>query len=252
MNSRVLPARGVLLPALVPGVCQVWWARPGDVDPLHDALLAPVDLLRRARLRQQADRHRLTVATAVLRMVVGTHVGVPPAWVVIDRSCPGCGGQHGKPRLPGLHVSVSHSGGTVAVAVGLDGPVGVDVEELGQHDPSELERLVVDVLAPEEQAALAQLTDRNRVRGFLAYWTRKEALVKATGDGLSTPLDSVVVSRPSESPRLLRWEGQEQGVSLHTLDAPRDVVGTLAVLGERPVHVVGHDAGPLLRAWADG
>jgi 4'-phosphopantetheinyl transferase len=240
------------VPSLVPGVCHVWWARPGDVDPLHDALLAPVDLLRRARLRQQADRHRLTVATAVLRMVVGTHVGVPPAQVEIDRSCPGCGGQHGKPRLPGLHASVSHSGGTVAVAIGLDGPVGIDVEEIGQHDPAELERLAVDVLAPEEQTALAQLTGRDRERGFLTYWTRKEALVKATGDGLGVPLDTVVVSRPSAPPRLLRWEGQAPGVSLHTLDVPRGVVGTLAVLGYQPVHVLGHDAGLLLRAWAAG
>jgi 4'-phosphopantetheinyl transferase len=140
----------------------------------------------------------------------------------------------------------------VAVAIGLDGPVGIDVEEIGQHDPAELERLAVDVLAPEEQAALAQLTDRDRVRGFLTYWTRKEALVKATGDGLSAPLDNVVVSRPSDPPRLLRWESGAPGASLHTLDGPRGVVGTLAVLGHQPVHVLEHDAGPLLRAWADG
>jgi len=242
----------VLVPSLVPGVCHVWWTRPGDVDPLHDALLAPVDLLRRARLRQQGDRHRLTVAAAVLRLVVGAHEGVPPARVEIDRSCPGCGGQHGKPRLAGLHVSVSHSGSSVAVAIGLDGPVGIDVEEIGHHDPAELERLAVDVLAPEEHAALAQLTGRDRERGFLTYWTRKESLVKATGDGLGVPLDTVVVSRPSDPPRLLRWGAQAPGVALHALDVPRGVVGTLAVLGDRPVHVLGHDAGPLLRAWADG
>jgi 4'-phosphopantetheinyl transferase len=252
MSSGVLPARAVLLPALVPGVCHVWWARPEDVDPLHDVLLAPADLMRRARLRQPADRHRLTAAAAVLRLVVGAHLGVPPARVEIDRTCPGCGRQHGKPRLPGLHVSVSHSAGAVAVAVGPDGPLGIDVEEIGPHDPAELERLADDVLAPEERAELARLTGRNRARGFTAYWTRKEALVKATGDGLGAPLDSVVVSRPSDPPRLLRWEGRAQGVSLHALDAPDGVVGTLAVLGERPVHVVEHDAGPLLRAWADG
>ena len=253
MSGRSLTAtRAALVPALVPGVCQVWWARPDDVDPLHDSLLAPEDLLRRARLRQPADRHRLTAAVAVLRMVVGTHVGVPPARVEIDRSCRGCGGQHGKPRLPGVQVSVSHSGDTIAVAISLDGPVGVDVEEIGLHDPAELGRLAADVLAPEEHAVLEQLPGRDRARGFLTYWTRKEALVKATADGLSVPFESVVVSRPSDPPRLLRWEGRAPAVSLHTLDAPRGVVGTLAVLGARTVRVVGHDAGPLLRAWADG
>jgi 4'-phosphopantetheinyl transferase len=126
------------------------------------------------------------------------------------------------------------------------------VEEMGQHDPAELEHLARDVLAPEELAALAPLSGRDLVRGFLTYWTRKEALVKATGEGLGAPLGSVVVSRPSQPPRLLRWDAQVAGVSLHALDEPRDVVGTLAVLGERPVHVVEHDAGPLLRTWADG
>jgi 4'-phosphopantetheinyl transferase len=252
MSSGVFPARAVLLPALVPGVCHVWWARPEDVDPLHDVLLAPADLMRRARLRQPADRHRLTAAAAVLRLVVGAHLGVPPARVEIDRTCPGCGGQHGKPRLPGLHVSVSHSAGAVAVAVGPDGPLGIDVEEIGPHDPAELERLADDVLAPEERAELARLTGRNRTRGFTAYWTRKEAVVKATGDGIGVGLDRIVVSPPSSPPRLLQWPGRDVSVSLHALHPGDDAVATLAVLGEAPVRVVEHPAGPLLRARAGG
>jgi 4'-phosphopantetheinyl transferase len=252
MSTGVLPGRVAPLPALVPGVCHVWWTRPGDADPLHDALLAPADLLRRAQLRLPADRHRLTTAAAVLRLVVGAHAGVPPARVEIDRSCPGCGGQHGKPRVPGLHVSVSHSAGAVAVAVGRDGPVGIDVEQIGQHDLAQLDRLAALVLAPEERAELSSLPGPARARGFTTYWTRKEALVKATGEGLDAPLDCVVVSRPSDPPRLLRWEGRVPAASMHALDAPDGVVGTLAVLGAHPVRVVEHDAGPLLWAWANG
>jgi 4'-phosphopantetheinyl transferase len=250
MSSRVLPARGVPLPALAPGVCHVWWARPDDVGPRHDTLLAPGDLERRARLRQPADRDRLTAAAAVLRLVLGAHAGVPPARVEIDRTCPGCGEQHGKPRptaLPGVHVSVSHSAGAVAVAVGTSGPVGVDVEEIGRHDQAELERLADEVLAPEERAELTRLPGRDRAAAFTTYWTRKEALVKATGDGLLTRLDAVVVSPPSDPPRLLRWEGRSVTVSLHALHPPDDAVGTLAVLGPAPVQVLEHDAGPLLR-----
>lgn len=250
--TGVLPGRATPLPVLVPGVCHVWWARPDDVHPLHDALLAPADLLRRAQLRQPADRQRLTAAAAVLRTVLSAHIGVPPARVEIDRSCPGCGGQHGKPRLPGLHVSVSHSAGAVAVAVGRDGPIGIDVEQIGRHDPAELERLADQVLAPQERAELARLAGRFRARGFTTYWTRKEALVKATGEGLDAPLDSVVVTRPSDPPRLVRWEGRAPAASLHALDPPDGVVGTVAFLGARPVDVVEHDAGPLLWAWAHG
>jgi 4'-phosphopantetheinyl transferase len=251
MTSLLLPVRAAPLPALVPGVCQVWWARQEDVGPRHDALLAPADLRRRSRLRQAADRHRLTVAAVLVRVVVGAHAGVPPADLWIDRTCPGCGGQHGKPRLaalPDVHFSVSHSAGNVAVAVGLDGPVGVDVEETVPFDPAELEGLAACTLAPEERAALARLPAAGRPGAFTAYWTRKEALVKATGDGLGALLDHIVVSPPSSPPRLLRWDGRDESVSLHALHPPEGAVGVLAVLGDSPVQVLEHAAGPLLRA----
>jgi 4'-phosphopantetheinyl transferase len=251
MSSRVLlPARAVAPPALDPGVCHVWWVRPEDVGPGHDALLAPADLQRRERLRRPADRHRLTAAAAVLRLVLGAYAGVAPDRVHIDRTCPGCGEQHGKPRtpdLPGVHFSVSHCAGAVAVAVGADGPVGVDVEEVGRYEPAELDRLADDVLAAEERAELARLPSRDRAVGFTTYWTRKEALVKATGDGLGVRLDGVVVSPPSTPPQLLRWDGRSVTVALRALHPPAGVVGTLAVLGRPAVAVVEHHAGPLLR-----
>jgi 4'-phosphopantetheinyl transferase len=255
MNGRVLAARAGPLPALVPGVCQVWWARPEDVDSRHDALLAPVDLHRRLRLRQEVDRRRLTAAAAVLRRVVGEHAGMPPACVWIDRTCPGCGQQHGKPRVPALpdvHVSVSHSGSNVAVAVGRDGSLGIDVEQVGRFDTAELEALAACTLAPEERAELARQPATDRARAFTTYWTRKEAVVKATGDGIGVGLDRIVVSPPSSPPRLLQWPGRDVSVSLHALHPGDDAVATLAVLGEAPVRVVEHPAGPLLRARAGG
>jgi 4'-phosphopantetheinyl transferase len=251
MTSRALPARAVRLPALVAGVCQVWWARPDDVDPRHDALLAPADLRRRDRLRQAADRRRLTAAAALVRVVVGAHAGMPPADLWIDRTCPGCGEQHGKPRLPALpdvQISVSHSAHSIVVAVGLDAPVGVDVEEVGRFDPAELEGLAAGTLAPEERADLARQPAARRARAFTTYWTRKEAVVKATGDGIGVGLDRIVVSPPSSPPRLLQWPGRDVSVSLHVLHPGDDAVATLAVLGEAPVRVVEHPAGPLLRA----
>jgi 4'-phosphopantetheinyl transferase len=247
MNARVLAARAGPLPALVPGVCHVWWARPEDVERRHDALLAPTDLRRRHRLRQESDRQRLTAAAAVVRLVVGAHAGMPPAGVWIDRTCPGCGQQHGKPRLPALpdvHVSVSHSAGNVAVAVGRDGPLGIDVEEVGRFDPAELEALAACTLAPQERAELAR---EPTARAFTTYWTRKEALGKATGDGIAD-LHHIVVSPPSSPPRLLEWEVRDMPVSLYALHPPDDAVATLAVLGETPVRVAEHPAGPLLRA----
>jgi 4'-phosphopantetheinyl transferase len=251
MNGPVLATRTGSPPALVRGVCHVWWTGPDDVGPAHDALLSPADLQRRRRLRLEGDRRRLTAAAAVVRAVVGTHTGMPPAAVWIDRTCPGCGQQHGKPRLPALadvHLSVSHSAGNVVVAVGRDGPVGVDVEQVGRFGAAELESLAAATLAPEEWAEVARLPDADRARAFTTYWTRKEALLKATGDGIATLLHRVVVSPPSAPPRVLRWPGGDVPVSLHPLH-PRDTaVATLALLTRTPVRVVEHPAGPLLSA----
>jgi 4'-phosphopantetheinyl transferase len=246
---------GAAVPAVLPGVCQVWWARPDDVGPGHDVLLAPADLRRRERLRQAADRARLTTAAVLVRVVVGALAGMPPACVWIDRTCPGCGQQHGKPRVPALpdvHVSVSHSGSNVAVAVGRDGSLGIDVEQVGRFDTAELEALAACTLAPEERAELARQPATDRARAFTTYWTRKEAVVKATGDGIGVGLDRIVVSPPSSPPRLLQWPGRDVSVSLHALHPGDDAVATLAVLGEAPVRVVEHPAGPLLRARAGG
>jgi 4'-phosphopantetheinyl transferase len=246
--TGVLPARVGPVPALVPGVCHVWWARPEDVDPRHDALLAPADLQRRSRLRVEADRRRLTAAAAVVRTIVGAHADLPPDAVEIDRTCRGCGLQHGKPWvpvLPDVHISVSHSAGAVGVAVGRDGPVGLDVEAVGEYGVGELESLAACVLAPEERAYLAGLPAANRALAFTTYWTRKEAVVKATGEGI-TCVDHVVVTPPSSPPRMLRWPGHDLPLSLHELHPPDGSVATLAVLAETPVRVVEQPAGPLL------
>lgn len=256
MNSGVLvappPGTGAF-PALLPGACQVWWARPTDLRGRHDALLGSADLERRSRLRRTDDRRRTSVAAAVLRLVLAAHTGVPPHRVPIERTCPRCGGAHGRPRVPGVagvHVSVSHSAGSVAVAVSRAGPVGVDVEEVGRLSDTELACLADQALAPEERAALARRPAADRARGFTTYWTRKEALVKATGEGLGVPLDHVIVSPPSEPPRLLRWTGRHLPASLHALHPSDGLVGTLAVLGVAPTDVTEHDAGPVLRSSA--
>jgi 4'-phosphopantetheinyl transferase len=76
--------------------------------------------------------------------------------------------------------------------------------------------------------------------------------VKATGDGLATPLEQLIVSPPSSPPRVLRWDRDAPAVvgrlSLHALHPPRGSVATFADVGGAPAPVVEDDAGPLLRS----
>jgi 4'-phosphopantetheinyl transferase len=238
---------------LVPGICQVWWALLADVGPQHDALLAPADLVRRARLARAADRHRLTAAAVTARVVLAAMVGERPTALAIDRTCPRCGGQHGKPRLtgtPDLHFSVSHSGSAVAVAVAWGQPVGVDVEGIGALRPAELDRVLLATLAPEERLqVLRQPVDR-RILALTTYWTRKEAVLKATGQGLTAPMDELVVSPPTSPPRVLRWNGSSGrpgDMALHSLHPPPGFVASLAVVGGASTRVAERDAGGVVR-----
>jgi 4'-phosphopantetheinyl transferase len=241
------------VPTLFPGACQVWWVGLDDVRPEHDALLGSVDLERRSRLTLPADRQRLTAAWVVARVVLGSATGTPPDRLRVDRSCARCGRQHGKPWLPAapaLHISVAHSGSCVVVAVARGTPIGVDVEAVVELEPAELDLLVGATLAGEERGALAGSAGEDRAHGFTTYWTRKEAVLKATGEGLASPLEELVVSPPSAPPRVLRWRGHEALVgrlSLHPLHPPPGSIASLAVLGGPSTEVLEADAGPLLR-----
>ena len=231
--------------APLPGVCQVWWARPCDVRPEHDALLGEADLARRERLARPADRQRMTAGAAVARLVLGTALGTPPADLRIDRTCATCGSPHGRPRLAdadGLDFSVSHSGHCVVVAVLPGGRVGVDVEQVGRFAPGELEELASCALPDAEREHVVRLPTARQPRAFTVCWVRREAVLKATGQRLDVPLDGLVPTPPRVLPR----DGREP-VWLRDVSAPPGFVAALAGLGTPPDDVVHRDAGPLLR-----
>ena len=137
-------------------------------------------------------------------------------------------------------------------------PVGVDVEQLdgrphplgGDGDPEALARMV---LSAAERAVLAAVPPAARARAFLVAWTRKEAVTKATGDGLRAAFSDVVVAADAGPPRLVSWPypRSPHSVSLLDLDADRRVRG--GARGHRPLRGgagqgrVGAARGPGLR-----
>jgi 4'-phosphopantetheinyl transferase len=210
--------------------------------PWHADVLSDGERARRGGLWDARHRAQYTVAAALLRLVAAPLTDRPAARVVVDRSCPTCDRPHGRPRLPGtgLDVSISHSGATVAVAVSAAGAVGVDVQQVQADSVDELSPLV---LADSEARHVAVARD------FFTYWTRKEALVKATGDGVTVPLPEVVVTPPGTPPRLLGYPRQgELAAQLRDLSPGLGYVGALAVLSPGPVVVRERSAERLLTA----
>ena len=223
-------------------VCEVWWATPDLARQPHLDLLDDAERGRREALRRDADRDRFTIGAALLRLVVGAVLGVAAASVPVVRDCAGCGRPHGRPRIDGsdLHVSVSHSGRRVAVACGRAGPLGVDVEEIAAVD---VPGLASTVLAADE--TVTGLND------FFTYWTRKEAVVKATGDGLSVPLRDVLVSAPDAAPALHAYPGREVHAWMYDLAPGAGYAGALAVLTGTPVEVRERSGAALLAGVGD-
>jgi 4'-phosphopantetheinyl transferase len=224
-----------------PDTCTVWWADLASAGPGVADLLSEAELARRSRLARSDDRDRFTIGAALLRSAVAVITGLLPADVVIDRRCRHCGREHGRPTAPGtgLFLSVSHSHERIAVAVTPVAEVGVDVEWIDpEWTPARTADLGSLVLAADETVADAG--------GFFTYWTRKEAAIKATGDGMQVPMADVRVTAPDEPASLLSYPGRpDLAMQLIDLDAGAGYAAALAVLGDVLPAVEHRPAGEL-------
>jgi len=222
-HSAPLPA---VLDRLGPDVCVVHWMDSRSLDPSDEELLSTQEKERLSRIQDVGARAARVAAAALLRRVVGEATGRDPREVLVERTCPRCGGPHGRPTLPGLdhHASATHSGHLVGVALCSAGPVGLDVERWVRFTSDHHPRF----LGTDEHAGTPQ--DRCR------YWTRKEAAVKATGDGIGVDLRSVLVSRPQKPAELIAYPRRPGlRLSMADLPVPAPHLATVAVVTDGKV-----------------
>lgn len=166
-------------------------------------------------------------ADDLVRHVVGEVCAVDAGDVAVARVCPGCGSrEHGRPVATvagrrGPHVSISRAGGLVCVAVTDAGPVGVDVELSGAAGFGDFATVG---LHPLERSRGAHEQTRT--------WVRKEALVKATGDGLRLDLRRIRLTELATHPALVSWDERPPAgpVWMRDVDGPRGYVLAVSVL----------------------
>jgi 4'-phosphopantetheinyl transferase len=222
----------------------VWLAAldpPEHTVQLLAGVLDSDELLRVQRFRFERDRRRFIVARSVLRSILGVYVKLPPAQIQFTY------GPRGKPALAAacgdgrLRFNVSHSQELALYAVTCDREVGVDIEWMRPLDDAE--SIAPHFFSAYERAALRNLPVHLRHQGFFNCWTRKEAYIKAIGEGLYQPLDGFDVSlTPGEPAQLLAVLDKPDEVkrwSFQALQPPAGYAAALAVEG----------AGWQLRCW---
>lgn len=174
---------------------------------LLKAILDENELAQANGLVFAQDRMRFMVRRARLRQLLGQRIGVRPDKVTLLT------GPHGKPALAPRHAgnllqfNVSHSGPLAVYALAWGNGVGVDVEALQLFDDSN--SLVEQFFSTQEKKAFKEIAAHDRAEAFFNAWTRKEAFVKALGQGLNLALDSFDVAfAPAEAPRVMRIDNQ--------------------------------------------
>lgn len=191
-----LPADGVHL-----------WRGSLDLSPAERdrlwSILSADEQARAARYHFARDRDRFVAGRGLLRCLLSRYLPLRPGAIRFEYS------PYGKPALspgqqpagPPLHFNLSHSQGLGLWGVTRVGRIGVDVEQV-HAGPAE-ERIAERFFSPRETAVLRALPAEAQDQAFFCCWTRKEAFIKALGEGLSFPLDQFDVSLGPDEPAAL-------------------------------------------------
>ena len=188
------------------------------------AHLSADELARAARYHFEIDRQRFTAARGQLREILSSYLGVRPESLTFTYN------EHGKPALvegePRFNLSHSQNRGLLGVLPGSE--IGVDVE--GVQRLVDYPNIARRFFAPGEVESLFQLPAEDQPLAFFNCWTRKEAYIKARGQGLSIALDSFEVTHAPGRPVNLR--APENGWSIYALDPGPGFSAALVVEGQ--------------------
>ena len=222
---------------LLAGEVHLWRASldgaAGQIAAMAETLSVD-ERIRAGKFYFERDRRAFILTRGILRTLLGRYLGQ-----AADRLRFRYGPQ-GKPALTRdsgedtLRFNLSHSHGVALLAFARARDVGVDLERIRPHLASE--EIAKRFFAPREVSMLRKVPAQMRAEAFFHCWTRKEAYIKATGKGLSMPLDEFVVSlAPDEPAALLETRTDHREASrwcLRSLTPHPGYVGALAVRGD--------------------
>lgn len=227
----------------------VWRADLNQVPSIVQALsqtLTPDERQRAGKYHFQKDRDHFIVARGVLREILSRYLNISPDQIRFSYS------QYGKPALDAetsdypLRFNVSHSHGVALYTLTREREVGIDIEFM-REDFASLE-IAERFFSPVEVQMLRALPLGMQTAGFFNCWTRKEAYIKALGEGLSHPLHQFAVSlSPGEPAALLSTDNNLQEASRWSLVGLSPGPGYVAAIA-----VEGHASALKCWQWLSG
>jgi 4'-phosphopantetheinyl transferase len=155
-------------------------------------VLSADELARAERFHFERDQKCFIVARGILRMILGSYLNKHPAKICFEYS------SHGKPMLahnPGddsICFNLSHSGAFALYAITLSKKIGIDIESI--RDDVSIEQVARQFFSQNEISSLENIDINKRSELFFQYWTRKEAFLKASGEGISFTMEQCDVS----------------------------------------------------------
>lgn len=220
-----LQTEGIVLPETEVHIWAVALEQPEKVIQALVTTLADDEHERMARFAFPHLRREYAAARGAMRAILAGYVGIDAKSLQFAYS------PQGKPRLVNgtVRFNLSHSGGIALLAVTRDREIGVDIEHV--RPVTDLLQIAQRNFSAVENAALRQVIPDKQVESFFNCWTRKEAYIKALGDGLSYPLDRFDVTlEPGERARLLHVADNPAEVNRWQLMAVSPAEGYIAAV----------------------
>ncbi len=226
---------------LSPNMVHIWVAslrHPASKISTLRQLLTDDERARADRFYFEKDREAYTAARGQLRLLLSRYLHVAPTAPRFTYS------KYGKPALvtsysdATLHFNVSHSGDMAVYGFSWDNELGVDVEYKYRTPTPDFTGICTHFFAPSEQKIFLQHKGEAIRDAFYRCWTRKEAYLKASGEGLSRALDSFHVTLTAHEPAKLTYVKDEpeeiERWTMRHIKIGREYTAALCAEGDNP------------------
>ncbi|MBD3184087.1 4'-phosphopantetheinyl transferase superfamily protein [Candidatus Poribacteria bacterium] len=190
---------------LTDGFIDIWLGKLDQPDETIQSLMKSLsnsEINRAVKYRLDRDKNRFIVGRGILRDIIGRYLNMEPHVINFQY------GKFGKPYLPDsysdkkIKFNLAHSRGIAIYAFVSEKEIGVDVECV--REMPDVDYIADSFFSSPEVSALRSVSEDQKQEAFFNCWTRKEAYIKALGDGLTHSLDQFSVSLiPGEEPKIL-------------------------------------------------